>query len=250
MTTLALASELQSIPKMVIRSPLAGFEMVRGYGVPSLPFDTGNILALRVFPQNDFAPYITIWHRTPEGEWSIHVDGPRLDTACPRYFGAGAKHSTFAKIQLQWLDPMSLSIQMNQPRLDWTISMDEPSIFHLMNIIIPRLPERFVRTPRSFRLREWVGSALLGLGKVSPSAVTPNGQSSMFLTRRMFVIKDAKAQLDGKDLGRPVSLAVNPAIGNFKLPARPVFAEGRSYFETLDPAEYIKVKQELENPKA
>ncbi len=48
----------------------------------------GHVLALRVFPENDFAPYRSIWHRTPDGTWSIYVDGPRVDTACPRYFGA------------------------------------------------------------------------------------------------------------------------------------------------------------------
>ena len=52
-----------------------------------LPFDSGHYLALRVFPENDFSPYKTVWHRDPEGQWSIFVDGPRFDTACPRYYG-------------------------------------------------------------------------------------------------------------------------------------------------------------------
>ncbi len=80
-----LATELPALNSSMRQSPLPGFEIIRGYGVASLPFNTGQVLALRVFPQNDFAPYTTVWHLTPDGEWSIFVDGPRLDIACPRY---------------------------------------------------------------------------------------------------------------------------------------------------------------------
>jgi hypothetical protein len=33
-----------------------------------------SVLALRVFPDNDFAPYRTIWHRDPGGRWAIYAD--------------------------------------------------------------------------------------------------------------------------------------------------------------------------------
>ncbi len=62
-STTSLASELQSIKPLTLTSSLPGFEYVRGFGVYSLPFDSGHLLALRVLPENDFAPYITIWHR-------------------------------------------------------------------------------------------------------------------------------------------------------------------------------------------
>ena len=62
-----LATELQSLRPEARSSPLAGFEHVRGYGVFAMPFSSGHVLALRVFPQNDFAPYTSLWHRTPEG---------------------------------------------------------------------------------------------------------------------------------------------------------------------------------------
>ena len=111
-----LRTGLNAIPAGVAPSPWDGFEHVRGWGVVGAPFSSGHVLALRVFPENDFAPYSTLWHRTPEGEWSIYYDGPRADTACPRYFGAAAKVSSRCRIDLTWTGPMSLRVETDQPR--------------------------------------------------------------------------------------------------------------------------------------
>src|SRR5512136_1206144 len=104
-----LASELQQIKPLTRASSLPGFEYVRGYGVFSLPFDSGHVLALRVFPENDFAPYVTIWHRSPDGKWSIFGDSVSVETACPRYYGAACSHVQFSQIKLTWTGPMDLS---------------------------------------------------------------------------------------------------------------------------------------------
>lgn len=48
-------------------APWLGHEYVRGWGVFGLPFDSGHVLALRVFPQSSFGPYRTLWHRDPGG---------------------------------------------------------------------------------------------------------------------------------------------------------------------------------------
>ena len=66
-----LAKELGGIQPGAQPSPIRGYGCLRGYGVVALPFDSGHALTLRVFPENDFAPYRTVWHRTPEGVWSI-----------------------------------------------------------------------------------------------------------------------------------------------------------------------------------
>ena len=82
---LDLAAKLSNVPERRGQARLPEHEYVRGWGVSGLPFDSGHVLALRVFPENDFSPYRTLWHRDPDGQWSIYVDGVRLDTACPRY---------------------------------------------------------------------------------------------------------------------------------------------------------------------
>ncbi len=65
-TRMNLASQLRNLEPRVTASPWKGFEHVHGFGVMALPFSSGHVLALRVFPENDFAPYITIWHRLPD----------------------------------------------------------------------------------------------------------------------------------------------------------------------------------------
>jgi hypothetical protein len=95
-----LASELSRLPTRRGSFPWANHEYVRGWGVFGLPFDSGHILALRVFPENDFAAYRTLWHRTPEGSWSIYADAPRLDIACPRYYGPACVRTSKAAIDV------------------------------------------------------------------------------------------------------------------------------------------------------
>ena len=58
-----VASTLSELPEVCGRAPWPGHEYVKGWGAFALPFDSGHVLALRVFPENDFAPYRTIWHR-------------------------------------------------------------------------------------------------------------------------------------------------------------------------------------------
>jgi hypothetical protein len=87
---LDLASRLREL-QVPGGAPWPGHEYVRGWGVFGLPFDSGHVLALRVFPDNDFAPDRTLWHRDPAGRWSIHVDGPRIETAAAQDTPAPAR---------------------------------------------------------------------------------------------------------------------------------------------------------------
>jgi hypothetical protein len=137
-----LQKELGAMPAGVVTSPWHGFEHVRGWGVFGAPFSSGHVLALRVFPQNDFAPYRTLWHRTPEGEWSIYYDGPRADTACPRYYGAAARVIGRCRLDLDWTGPMSLTVAMDHPRCRWEMEMTTSPLFALVSAAGSRIPER------------------------------------------------------------------------------------------------------------
>jgi hypothetical protein len=107
-----LGTELSSLSPRRGSFPWPDHEYVRGWGVFGPPFDTGHVLALRVFPENDFAPYRTVWQRTPDGVWSILVDAPRLDIARPRYSAPACSVTSFAHIEIERSGPMSLRITM------------------------------------------------------------------------------------------------------------------------------------------
>lgn len=240
-----LKHDAQAITPQVCRSPLSGFEHVHGYGVFGAPFESGHVLALRVFPENDFAPYKTIWHRTPDGAWSIFVDAPRHDIACPRYFGSAASCVQSACIRITWTGPADLRVEMDAPKFTWDFSMTSSPILGLMNAANPRFPERIRRARGVLRVMESMADRVLGLGGVTLAGITPNGHKTMLLPERMFFLASSHAEFDGVDLGQPARGGACPTIGAMNLPSRPVFAIGRAYFELRDPVEYERTVREL-----
>jgi hypothetical protein len=233
-----LADQLQALRPVVQRSPLAGFEYVKGFGVFGLPFDSGHVLALRVFPENDFGPYVTLWHRTPDGAWTIFVDGARPETACPRYYGPATREVRRAKITLAWTGASALRVTMDDPKLEWSLSMSAPWHFRLMNAMGALLPRRLWLSPVMQRVFEWMARRVFGLGRVTLSGTMPSGHFGILMPKRMFPITVSTAVLDRVDMGTPTRGAENPTIGAVRLPARGVFAVGQGYFRILDPAEY------------
>jgi hypothetical protein len=247
---LDLESELTALKPRRARSTWDGHEFVRGWGVFGLPFSSGHVLALRVFPENDFAPYRTVWHRDPEGRWSIFVDGPRLDTACPRYYGPACAHTGFAKIQVQWTGPTSLRVEMDAPRLSWTVSVGAPPWLAAANALEARLPRGSWRVGALLRAREFAAHRLMGLGALGLSGTMPSGHRGFLMPRRMYLVEGSEALLDGRTLGHPARLAHCPDLGGVTLPARGVLAVGEAHWEILDPEEYARTRAETDPARA
>ena len=245
-----IESLVRRIKPQTQRSPLPGREHQHWWGIIAYPFDSGHVLALRVSPQNDFAPFISVWHRSPDGAWSIYVDGPRLDTACPRYWGAETEHVQLTDISVEWTGPRNLVVEMAEPTLRWTASMHASPVVRAANAVSSRLPESVLRSWPVIRFVEWMSDRLFDLGDVTLATPVPNGQDAVALTRRLFPIADGSAQLDGNDLGEPATGSENPTFGEARLPARPIFTIGRAYLTIVDDEEYettvAEVRQERE----
>lgn len=242
---LDLASRLSTLPAVRGRAPWAGHEYVRGWGVFGLPFDTGHVLALRVFPENDFGSYRTIWHRDPAGRWSIFVDGPRLDTACPRYYGAACDHTGFATIHVTWTGPATAHVTVDRPALDWTFTAHDSPALRLLNPVSAALPVSSWRPRWLVRARELLARSL-GFGDLQLAGVMPSGHTGTLMPQEMHLIDEARATLDGVDLGRPVRLSTPPDIGGVPLPARGVLAVGGAMWQILDQAEYDRTRAATE----
>jgi hypothetical protein len=236
-----LSARLQDLPVMQGHAPWPGREYARGWGVFALPFDSGHVLALRVFPQNDFAPFRALWHRDPCGRWSIHVDGPRLDTACPRYFGPACHITGYAQIGLTWAGPATLRVTMDSPALEWRLTATSTRILALLNTMSAAMPLATWRLRSLVRARERLAS-MLGMGRLQLTGTMPSGHTGTLMPERMYLIDDSQAVLGGVDLGRPARLPANPTIGGIPLPARGVLATGQAVFEILDQAEYDRTR--------
>ncbi|MFE7778742.1 hypothetical protein ACFU5O_33685 [Streptomyces sp. NPDC057445] len=245
---LDLSSRLSDVPAVRGRAPWPGHEYVKGWGVFGLPFDSGHVLALRVFPESSFGPYRTVWHRDPSGRWSIHVDGPRLDTACPRYYGAACDHTGHAPIGLAWTGPTSLHVTMDAPPLDWTLTASSSPLLGLLNRFGSALPLSTWRRPSLVRVRERLAYAL-GMGHLQLSGVMPSGHRGTLMPEQMYFVDTSRATLDGVDLGLPLRLRENPRIGDVPLPTRGVLAIGGAAWEILDQAAYERTRAETANPQ-
>jgi hypothetical protein len=239
-----LARQLSALPDRVGDAPWSGHEYVRGWGVMGLPFDSGHVLALRVFPQGSFAPYRTVWHRTPDGEWSIYVDAPSADVACPRYYGAACSTIAHAAIRVTWTGPRTLHVTVDSPSLEWDVTAARSVRLGLLNPVSAALPLWTWRPPRLLRARERLARAL-GMGDLALSGVMPSGHVGLLMPQRMHFVDESRATLQGVDLGRPARTEVNPAIGGVPLPARGVLAIGQAMWPVLDQEEFDRTRSEL-----
>ncbi|KAA0022376.1 hypothetical protein FOY51_14240 [Antrihabitans cavernicola] len=208
-----------------------------------LPFDTGHLLALRVFPQNPFAPYATVWHRDPTGRWSLYVDGPRLDTACPRYYGDTFDHVAHVRITLTWIGPWTLRITLDEPGLEWTVVASQTAMLRLCNAIGAAAPLWTWRPRLLISAREALARGL-GMGRLRLATEMPSGHHGILMPERMFYVDRSHAVLDGVDFGRATRLTTNPELGGVPLPARGVMVVGQGMWQIADRAEYERTRAE------
>lgn len=247
---LDLARRLEPVEEGVIRSPWDGYETVRGFAVMSLPFESGHVLASRFIPESDFGPYSTVWIRQPDGRWSIHVDGPLLEVACPRYWGPAAEESTFARIELTWEGPDTARTVVDDPALEWTFTMSQDPLLAAVNTVNAALPLASWRFGPLVAAREWLAEKALGFGRVDLSGRLPAGMPGTMMPRRVYRISQAGARLDGRDLGAPARADEPPRFGEFELPSHPLFAIGEAHVEIPDLPEYQALKRRVRGQAA
>lgn len=240
-----LASKLQDRDPKVCTSPWTDHEHVGGYVVMVLPFSSGHLLGLRVWLESDFAPYTSVWHRTPEGDWSLYNDGPRLDTTCHRYWGPAAKRSELTHIDVTWTGPNELRVEMENPRLVWTLEITAPRYLQILNAMSAPAPLWTWKPAFLQRLRESMAKRLLGMGDIRSRFITPTGYDSLMMPQELFFIETSEAVLEGQNLGHPVHLEENPTIGGVPMPVRPVFSIIEVHAQIKDQVEYQRTRQQL-----
>lgn len=229
---LDLASTLSRLQEVRRQAPWAGYEYVKGWAVFGLPFDSGHMLALRVMPESSIAPYRSVYHRDPLGNWELYVDGPKV-CACSRYYGSACSLTAHAQIQLEWTGPATLRVTLNQPHLDWTFTATSDRRLDLINAVSAVLPLSSFRPSLLLRARERLAKAL-GLGELELSGFAPNGDAEVLMPEQIYFIEESTAALDGVDLGHPVHLDENPRLGTMALPARGVLVCAQGMWQIRD----------------
>ncbi|WP_227353033.1 hypothetical protein [Haladaptatus salinisoli] len=188
---------------------------------------------------------MSVWHRTPEGEWSMFNDGPSLDTTCPRYWKPVLERADLASVDVTWTGPNELRVEMDEPQLKWTMSMRASPLLRGLNAVSASLPLWSWRASPLLRARELIAKRLLGMGDIRLSFTSPTGHETVIMPEQIFFIDTAEAVLDGRSLGEPVRLETNPTIGGVPTPARPIFTLGQAHMRITDLKEYRRTRERV-----
>ncbi len=245
-----LSKRVSEIEPRIGSSPWEDHEYVRGYSVMVAPFSSGDLLGLRVWPQSDFGPYVSVWHRTPDGDWSIYSDGLSLETTCSRYWNPAIQQASLTNIDVTWTGPNELRVEMGEPHFVWTMTISAPLFLRALNAVSSKLP-LWSWKPGLLRWgREWMAKRLLGMGDIDFSFTMPSGQDTIIMPEEVFFIEESNAELNGRSLGDPVQLETNPTIGGVPLPTRSTFVLGQVHMETTDPEEYRQTREQAQRSVA
>lgn len=215
--------------------PNSNDERFKGYGVMGLPFRSNHLLALRRFAKTSVGPvYNSVWHRNPEGEWTIYSNQPP-QYSCSRFFGSAAKQSVQTEVEINWPDDDTIDVAINEVDFKWHINLMTTWRTEMMNSMGKIMPAAAWKNKAVLSVMSSVASRVFGIGKVSLYGYVPNGQTFIANPYLMWEIHESTASMAGKDFGLPGKLKEQVKLGDFWLPQKGLFASGISYFETLDP---------------
>jgi hypothetical protein len=230
-----VAQETDAFPTL----PAGTEERFSGYGVMGLTFRSGNVLGLRRFSASSIGRgYSSVWHRSPDGEWTFYQD-VRPERACPRYFGPALRRSLQRHIEIRWTGSHGFRVLVDAGHvLDCDVTLDAPAAIRAMNALARSMPEGWWHSRSVLRAMGWAARGLLGTGRLGLTGRTPSGQRFVANPLVAWTIRASRASVNGVDVGEPAPLPEQEHLGDFWIPQRGLFVIGRAFFEPQDPARH------------
>lgn len=239
------------VPMRTIQAQVAGVERhaalppgtgerFSGYGIMSLPFNSGHVLALRRFPVTSIGPgYTSVWHRSPSGAWTFYTDVPP-GLSCPRYFGSALESARRADITMEWTGARNLEVRIGGPvGLDWSVQLAATPVTRLMTKVAGAVPDSLWGNEPFLKAMGAVSGPALRAGRIGLSGAVPNRQGFRASPRKMWVVAKSRASLGGEDFGAVAPLRVQTRLGDFWMPQRGIFMVGSVAFEPFDPERHL-----------
>ena len=208
-------------------------ERFAGYGVMGLTFTSGHILGLRRFPASSLGlGYTSVWHRDPEGVWSMYQDVPSHQ-ACSRNFGSAVAEAAVQEIAIAWPGPDKFVVNaVGHCPITWSVKLVAGPTTRFMNSLGGMTPGPLWRQPLFLKLMGGVAGLALGAGHLALEGQATSGQRFTANPRLIWAVGDSSATVAGQDLGKMGSLPAPAQPGDFWIPQRGLFVIGSASCET------------------
>ncbi|NDZ93058.1 hypothetical protein G3I13_15875 [Streptomyces sp. SID6673] len=227
----AAVTALRARPEL----PGGADERFAGYGIMGMPFASGHYLALREMVASSLGPpYRTIWHRDPQGRWTIHTTTDP-EASCPRYFGAAADVRRVRSIDIAWTGESDVEVTLGDV-LHWRLGLASSPATRILTAMGAMMPLRAMTSPSVLTAMGPMAGAVLGAGRMRLCGRTPNGPRFRATPLQVWRVATAEASHRGQDLGAPGPLDVQAALGDFWLPQRGLFFVGQASFTSPNPS--------------
>jgi hypothetical protein len=206
------------IVERLARIPEDDHERFVGYAILGQRFASGHVLALRRWPAASIGPaYTSVWHQLPDGTWRLYANVPAAQS-CARYIDSATRGTWERPIRLAWADPYRLCVDVRGVGLEWEIDFRRTWMTRAFSAAGVVLPESALSSDSVLRGLEWMARASLKSEALGLSGVMPNGHAYRALPRRIWVMDDARAWLNGESLGAPERSEGGTRIGTLTVP--------------------------------
>lgn len=194
-----------------------------GYGILGQSFASGEVLALwRGSASSIGAPYTAVWHLNAAGAWTLLADVAPQDTF-PPFCEPSVPRAMMDTIAVNWTGPSHFVVTVRDAGLVWSVELATTG------------PTRFLSDLAGGRhTLPWVGPIArraLGLGSLRLCGRSPAGQCIRLRPRTFRRVRTTRAAVRGRDFGPAREGGRQVRLGDFRIPARGIFAAGELCIE-------------------
>lgn len=213
-------------------------ERSAGYGVIGHSFASGDSLALwHCSASSSGPPYTVVWHLNPGGVWTLFADvGP--ERVVPPLFAHSPGPVVTDMIAVNWTGPSHLVVTVRDAGLVWSVELATTGATRMLSALAGRLPGRWWRECRALH---WIGPTagwVLGLGRVRLCGRTSGGLRVRLSPRTIRRARTTRAAVRGRDLGPAREASRQVRLGDFRTPARGIFAAGEMRVEAVTSSQW------------
>ena len=216
----------------------SSWDWIRGYGSMGLSFSSGHLLAFsRATASSLGPPFTSVWHRDPEGDWTVFVNKAPFLT-CSRYFGSAVGRVVEVDINLTWEGTGRLIVTVPDAQLQWALHLSADLATRSLSWLAGAFPLWLARRRRVLETAGRLVGKLLDSGELCLAGTAPSGHWFVTIPRAIWRIEAAAAVVEGRDLGPLGSLRDPARLGDFLVPNRGLFFHGEAGFQASQPVDH------------